>query len=47
MLATAINSGRPFAVRYPRGLALGVELDATAPDDARSAAARSSARDAT
>ena len=29
MLATAINSGRPFAVRYPRGLALGVELDAT------------------
>jgi 1-deoxy-D-xylulose-5-phosphate synthase len=27
LLATAINSGRPFAVRYPRGLALGVELD--------------------
>jgi 1-deoxy-D-xylulose-5-phosphate synthase len=27
MLATAIGSGRPFAVRYPRGLALGVELD--------------------
>jgi 1-deoxy-D-xylulose-5-phosphate synthase len=27
MLATAINSGRPWAVRYPRGLALGVELD--------------------
>jgi 1-deoxy-D-xylulose-5-phosphate synthase len=28
MLYTAITSGRPFAVRYPRGLALGVELDA-------------------
>jgi 1-deoxy-D-xylulose-5-phosphate synthase len=27
MLATAIGSGRPFAIRYPRGLALGVELD--------------------
>jgi 1-deoxy-D-xylulose-5-phosphate synthase len=27
MLATAINGGRPFALRYPRGLALGVELD--------------------
>ncbi len=28
MLFTAINSGIPFAVRYPRGMALGVELDA-------------------
>ncbi len=28
VLHTAINSGRPFVVRYPRGLALGVELDA-------------------
>ena len=28
VLFTAINSGRPFVVRYPRGLALGVELDA-------------------
>ena len=27
MLATAINSGRPYTVRYPRGLALGIELD--------------------
>lgn len=27
MLFTAINSGKPFAVRYPRGVALGVELD--------------------
>jgi 1-deoxy-D-xylulose-5-phosphate synthase len=27
MLYTAITSGKPFAVRYPRGLALGVELD--------------------
>src|SRR5262249_59118994 len=27
MLATSISSGRPFAVRYPRGLALGVDLD--------------------
>jgi 1-deoxy-D-xylulose-5-phosphate synthase len=27
MLFTAINSGIPFAVRYPRGMALGVELD--------------------
>src|SRR5262249_17084880 len=27
MLATAISSGRPVAVRYPRGLALGVDLD--------------------
>ena len=32
MLFTAINSGRPFAVRYPRGLALGVELDPRAED---------------
>ena len=28
MLFTAIRSGKPFAVRYPRGMALGVELDA-------------------
>ena len=27
MLFTAISSGKPFAVRYPRGLALGVDLD--------------------
>ncbi|MEP6994361.1 MAG: transketolase C-terminal domain-containing protein, partial [Acidobacteriota bacterium] len=27
MLFTAIQSGKPFAVRYPRGLALGVALD--------------------
>ncbi len=27
MLYTAISSGKPFAVRYPRGMALGVELD--------------------
>jgi 1-deoxy-D-xylulose-5-phosphate synthase len=27
MLFTAIGSGQPFAVRYPRGMALGVELD--------------------
>ena len=27
MLFTAIESGVPFAVRYPRGMALGVELD--------------------
>ena len=27
MLSTAINSGRPYTVRYPRGLALGIELD--------------------
>lgn len=27
MLYTAITSGKPFAVRYPRGMALGVELD--------------------
>ena len=27
LLATAIESGRPFAVRFPRGNALGVELD--------------------
>jgi 1-deoxy-D-xylulose-5-phosphate synthase len=27
LLYTAINSGKPFAVRYPRGIALGVELD--------------------
>jgi 1-deoxy-D-xylulose-5-phosphate synthase len=29
LLYTAIGSGRPFAVRYPRGMALGVELDPT------------------
>jgi 1-deoxy-D-xylulose-5-phosphate synthase len=28
MLYTAINSGRPYVLRYPRGMALGVELDA-------------------
>ncbi|HEY3204820.1 MAG TPA: 1-deoxy-D-xylulose-5-phosphate synthase [Thermoanaerobaculia bacterium] len=28
MLYTAITCGHPFAVRYPRGVALGVELDA-------------------
>ena len=27
LLSTAIGSGRPFALRYPRGLALGVELE--------------------
>jgi 1-deoxy-D-xylulose-5-phosphate synthase len=27
-LYTAINSGRPYVLRYPRGMALGVELDA-------------------
>jgi len=27
MLYTAIRSGKPYAVRYPRGVALGVELD--------------------
>jgi len=27
LLYTAISSGRPFTVRYPRGMALGVELD--------------------
>jgi 1-deoxy-D-xylulose-5-phosphate synthase len=27
LLATAIESGRPFAVRFPRGTAMGVELD--------------------
>jgi 1-deoxy-D-xylulose-5-phosphate synthase len=27
LLATAIESGRPFAVRFPRGNAVGVELD--------------------
>jgi len=29
VLYTAIQSGQPFAVRYPRGVALGVELDET------------------
>lgn len=29
LLFTAINSGRPFAVRYPRGTGLGVPLDET------------------
>lgn len=29
LLYTAVKSGRPMAVRYPRGLALGVKLDAT------------------
>ena len=29
MLYTAITSGRPYTVRYPRGLALGIELDPT------------------
>jgi 1-deoxy-D-xylulose-5-phosphate synthase len=29
VLYTAINSGKPFVVRYPRGIALGVELDPT------------------
>jgi 1-deoxy-D-xylulose-5-phosphate synthase len=29
LLFTAIFSGRPFAIRYPRGLGLGVELDQT------------------
>lgn len=29
LLFTAIRSGRPFAVRYPRGFGLGVTLDAT------------------
>jgi 1-deoxy-D-xylulose-5-phosphate synthase len=29
VLYTAIQSGRPFVVRYPRGIALGVELDET------------------
>ena len=28
MLFTAINSGRPYVLRYPRGVALGVDLDA-------------------
>jgi 1-deoxy-D-xylulose-5-phosphate synthase len=28
LLTTAIESGRPFTVRYPRGAGLGVELDA-------------------
>ncbi len=28
-LFTAIDSGRPFAIRYPRGMGLGVELDAS------------------
>ena len=27
LLHTAINSGRPYVVRYPRGMALGVELE--------------------
>jgi 1-deoxy-D-xylulose-5-phosphate synthase len=27
LLATAIDSGRPFAVRFPRGTAMGVRLD--------------------
>jgi 1-deoxy-D-xylulose-5-phosphate synthase len=27
LLFTAITSGKPFAVRYPRGMALGVELE--------------------
>jgi len=27
LLATAIESGRPFAVRFPRGTAMGVQLD--------------------
>lgn len=29
ILFTAVNSGRPYAVRYPRGMGVGVELDAT------------------
>ncbi len=29
VLYTAIQSGKPFVVRYPRGVALGVELDET------------------
>jgi 1-deoxy-D-xylulose-5-phosphate synthase len=29
VLSTAIQSGKPFVVRYPRGVALGVELDET------------------
>jgi len=29
LLFTAINSGRPFAIRYPRGAGLGVPLDGT------------------
>jgi 1-deoxy-D-xylulose-5-phosphate synthase len=29
LLWTAIGSGRPWAIRYPRGLGLGVALDAT------------------
>jgi 1-deoxy-D-xylulose-5-phosphate synthase len=29
LLYTAIQSGKPFVVRYPRGIALGVELDET------------------
>ena len=27
LLSTAINSGHPWAIRYPRGMALGVDLD--------------------
>jgi 1-deoxy-D-xylulose-5-phosphate synthase len=27
MLSTAIDSGHPWAIRYPRGMALGVDLD--------------------
>jgi len=29
LLYTAINSGRPYVLRYPRGMALGVDLDAS------------------
>ena len=47
MLATAIGSGRPFAIRYPRGLALGVELDPALQDDPDRHAASSCARAAT
>ncbi len=28
LLLTAVQSGRPFSIRYPRGMGLGVELDA-------------------
>ena len=34
MLFTAINSGKPFAVRYPRGMALGVRARREAQDPA-------------
>jgi 1-deoxy-D-xylulose-5-phosphate synthase len=43
LLFTAIESGRPFAIRYPRGLGVGAELDRSC-NTSRSGGARSSAR---